>query len=454
MTDFRDRELAAALEALDVPAHRPGFDRRLRRRLAEERLAGGAGDRRRAVRTLRSRALRPVLGAAAAVVALVAIALPLAGRITGAEVASAAVIKTTVRDSLGALRSLSGVFVSSCSERGCPGKEGEVRWRFTLAARGDFRLVGPTDREAVTYDASTGLVRSAQRSASLGGGPLFYAERRGVAPGLPDLGPPTWLLPDTFGAFVGALLAAEDPRVREVEYEGRPAWRLDVDTVPNAIVPEFTGDRFELTVDRGTGLPVRVRELKNGALLRELRVESLAANPALAPDAFRLEFPDGAEVSRSDDGFRRVELDAVAGSVGYTPLVPAWVPEGYELAEVAVARQGSPTGTEAGNPPSRQVVSLSYRRGFDQFVVTTRLADDAGAGSGWSDPLATGEGFVDARETIAISRGALRGAWNELVLAPRGIPHLWAVDDELVTTIAGDLGRAELLRVAESLERR
>ncbi len=455
MTDesaqYRDRELGAALEALDMPAHGPGFHRRLSRRLAEERLAGGRRARSTAART---RFLRPVLVAAVAAVALVAIALPLAGRITGAEVASAAEIKTTVRDSLGALRSLSGVFVSNCSERGCPGKEGEVRWRFALSAGGDFRLVGPTDREAITYDAATGVVRSAQRSASIGGGPVFYAERRGVAPGPPDLGPPTWLLPDTFGAFVGALLAAEDPRVREVEYEGRSAWRLTVDTVPNAIVPEFTGDRFEITVDRGTGLPVRVHELKNGSLLRELRVERLAANADLESDAFRLAFPEGAEVSRSDDGFRRVELDAVAGSGGYAPLVPTWVPDGYELAEVAVAMQGGPTGTEAGNPPSRRVVSLSYRRGFDQLVVTTRLADVAGAGAGWSDPLATGEGFVDARETIAISRGALRGARNELVLAPRVIPHLWAVDEELVTTIAGDLGRAELVRVAESLERR
>jgi hypothetical protein len=31
------------------------------------------------------------------------------------------------------------------------------------------------------------------------------------------------------------------------------------------------------------------------------------------------------------------------------------------------------------------------------------------------------------------------------------IPHLWAQTDELVVTVGGDLSRAELVRVAESL---
>jgi hypothetical protein len=37
------------------------------------------------------------------------------------------------------------------------------------------------------------------------------------------------------------------------------------------------------------------------------------------------------------------------------------------------------------------------------------------------------------------------------VIVPRGIPHLWAKTERLVVTVGGDLGRAELVRVAESL---
>jgi hypothetical protein len=39
------------------------------------------------------------------------------------------------------------------------------------------------------------------------------------------------------------------------------------------------------------------------------------------------------------------------------------------------------------------------------------------------------------------------------VIEPRGIPHVWALADGLVVTVGGDLTRAELTRVAESLRR-
>ena len=46
--------------------------------------------------------------------------------------------------------------------------------------------------------------------------------------------------------------------------------------------------------------------------------------------------------------------------------------------------------------------------------------------------------------------GALAGARAELVLSPRGLPHVWTVDDRLVVTIGGDAGGEELRRMAES----
>jgi hypothetical protein len=456
---YRDEELGAALRELDVPEHRPGFHAELHRRLAEERLASPASRRRRARRTQLRWGLRVAAVAVAAAIVLIAIGIPRterSPRIAGPEVATAAEIKAQVRAALATMRNLSGTVVSDGPEKG-----DKRRWRFTLTAEGDFRLLGPTAEEGIAYDASVGVARSARRSASIGEDTLFYAERRGVAPGPPDLGPPTWIIPDEFGAFVRALLAAEDPRVQKIAYEGRPAWRLDIDVVPNAIVPDLSGDHLEITVDQGTGIPVRVLETNDGAFWREIRIEDLAVNADLPPDTFRLEFPPGAEVMRSDDGFRRVELGEVAPIVGYAPLVPASVPDGYELAEVSMARGAAPTGAEAANPLSRMVVSLSYRRGLDQFLVTMRLTRVPPEGEPelppaklWGDPLATGEGFVDEGEQLTIRRGALEGEEAELVLSPRGIPHLWALTDDLVVTVGGDLSRAELLQVTESLRRR
>jgi hypothetical protein len=258
-------------------------------------------------------------------------------------------------------------------------------------------------------------------------------------------------VPTELEAYVQALLAADDPSVREATYDGRPAWILAVDTVPNAIVPEFSGDRLEVTVDRATGMPVRVLETKEGRFLRELRIEGLALNADLPPGTFDLAFPPGAEVSRVDEGFRRVRLEDVQATVGYQPLVPQWLPEGFELAEVAVAPHGQPTGTEGGNPISRNVVCLSYRRGFEQVLVTTRAAE----GGPWSDPLATGEGFVDTPEHVVLGGGgALAGRSADVIVAPRGIPHLWAQTNGLIVTVSGALSRTDLIRVAESLDER
>ncbi len=437
----RDEELGTALAQLDVPEHRSEFHSELRRRLAAER---AAGRRRARVRW----GLRLGAAAAVAAIAIAVLGIPRTGRtprIGGAGVATAAVVKERVRSALLAMRNLSGVLVVDG-----PAQGGEQRWRFTLDAAGDVRLDGPAPGEVVTYDAATGIARSAERSASMGGDTLFYAERDGVAPGPPDQGPPTWILPTEFAAYVRAALAAGDPTVHEAMYENRPAWRLDVATVPSAIAPELSGDRFEITVDRGTGMPVEVVESKHGTPLRELRIEGLTVDRTLPADTFRLDFPAGADVMHSDDGFARVALDQVSATVGYRPLVPGSLPSGFRLARVAVAEESAPTGKEGGNPASRMVVSLSYRRGLDQVVVTTRLR---GSGT-WSDPLASPEGFTDSAQPVTVGAGALAGSEAHVVLSPRTVPHLWALTGKLVVTVEGGLDRAELVEIAGSLRER
>ena len=410
----RDERLGAALRELDVPEHRPEFHRELRGLLDAEHRA----------RRARRRWL-PVgaAAAAAATIAVVAIGIPRTHH-TGPQTASAAAVQARLRTAFAQMRNLSGVLVTD-------GK----RWTFTLDAAGDVRLEGPGAGEVITYDAASGVARSAQHSASLGGSTLFYAERDGVAPGPPDQGPPTWILPSELSAYVRAALAAGDPGVRDVAYDGRPAWQLDVATIPNQVAPELSGDHLQITVDRTTGMPVHVVERKNGTPVHELRIERLAVNSAVPAGTFAYAFPAGADVMKSDDGFRRVTLGRVKAETGYAPLVPSSVPAGYELAQVAVAR-------ESTSPASRMVVSLSYRRGIDQFLVTTRLRGT----TTWSDPLTSPDGFVDHPEHV--SAGDLQA---QLVVSPHATPHLWALTGDLVVTVGGDLSRAELLQVASSL---
>ncbi len=203
------------------------------------------------------------------------------------------------------------------------------------------------------------------------------------------------------------------------------------------------------------------RDEELGVALRQLEVPEhrpefhAELRRLLAHETFSLAFPAAAEPNDLEHGFGHVEPARVGQIVGYDPLVPAWLPEGYRPAEVAVHPGiGNPTGVEGSNPPSTDVVSLSYRRGLDQMLVTTRRRHVAGWPDAWTDPLATGEGYRDRPERVILGRGTLSGVEAKLLLVPRNAPHLWALGDELVVTVSGELGRAELVRVAESLEAR
>jgi hypothetical protein len=386
------------------------------------------------------------LVAAALAVAVVALAFGISrlGE-SSVDVATAAEVQAKIRAALGSSVRMQGRIVSAASDP-LTGDRVTRRWRFAMTGDGDFRLEELGGPSRIAYDSETGVERQLNSSASIGAG-LFASVRTGLAPGAPDQGPSVWILQRDLGAVVRALLAARDIVVQDVSYEGREAWRVDLPVRPNAIYAD--ADLLVVTVDQATGVPVHVVETLRGARRQEIRIEDLTLDAALPPDAFTLAFPPGVDVARTDYGFRRVALSEVGAAAGYAPLVPEWVPVGFTLADVAVAPDAAPTGTEAGNPPSKDVVSLAYRRGFDELVVTTRRA----GGRHWDDPLATGEGFVDHPKRVEIDSGALAGVAGRLLIAPRGIPHLWAIADGLVVTVSGDLGRAELLQIASSLGR-
>jgi hypothetical protein len=446
--DTRDEMLGAALRQLEVPEHRPGFESALLTRLAEDAVAS------RRPRHAPRRARRPAfrrgpwalgLAAAAAVVAVLVVTSTLPGTRPGT--ASAAEVRRAVARAWASAESVSGVLVSRAPS---VFEEGTLRWSFILTAEGDLRLDDLTRGGSVVYQADKGLERSLNPSESIPDGDvLFVSERRGVPPGPPDPGPPSSLLDRGLGSVVRALSAGGGGSVREVTYEGRPAWLLDTDIRLNLIVPELSPNHLRVTVDQETGFPVRVVATHDGEFVWETRIEDLEVDEPVPAGAFRLEFPPDAEVFRSDLGFRRVSLGELEGVVGYDPLVASWAPEGYELEEITVSKKGSPTGTEGSNPPVGGVVALSYRRGLDQFIVTTRpVGPDP---SLWGDPLASGEGFRDEPERVSFTSGALTGAEGEVLIDPLATPHVWVKTDRLVVTVSGDLSREELLRVAESL---
>ena len=467
----RDRRIGEALRGLDVPEHAPGFFDDLQEEMdmidaASETVPApvvrldARSRRSRTAGTQRRPGVRPWAFAAAAAV----VGVGLLAAVTGApqldprtlplgpQIASAAEIIENAGAAIAEMSALRGTLV--VREAGVDGAGGsESEWEFAVTARGDLRMSGRTTHdggalvEERAFDA-TERVEYAYTIDETGDGGSFGWKRTGLAAGVPDPAASDPLRRH-LGTLVRTLLEAEDPAVAESTYEGRPAWTLSAPVDPNRIAG-LGADRVEVTVDQATGLPVKVVESAGGTTVREITLTDVEVDPDLAAYDFALDFPEGVDVFEDDAGFRTVDAGTVAATVGYEPVLPAWLPEGFELAELTVATSARSTGTEGGNPLSEGVVSAAYRRGFDAIVVSTRLVgSNRGA---WSDPLALGEGFVEQPEILSITGGVFAGHEAEVLMDPRGVTHLWAVGEELVLTVAGDLARAELERVAGSME--
>jgi hypothetical protein len=445
----RDEQLGAALLQLDTPEHRPSFHAELERLLAAE----AAG--RRPVRRPRPRlrwGLRVAFAAAVGALAFVALDIVRSGDTPGpveVEEATAADVKVAVSAAIARAESLSGTYVSK--ERTPEGDRVDTtRGTFVLLADGSYHTKDGRREDA--YDARRRV--STLYDYGPGYDPFAHRARRLAA------GPPDSYTDSEFqrelGTVVRSLMTVNDNLpVQEIEVRGRRAWRISTPVRQDRLAgPPGSPDHVVIVVDQETGIPLRARWTQDGRLEEELRMTNVDVDADVSRSELRVRIPAGTELTRSNQGFQRVPLDGVEEVVGYAPLVPSWLPEGFELADVTVTEQGQPTGAEAMNPAAPGVVSMAYRRGFDAIFISTRVAIEPTGGAIWSDPLATGEGFVDNPEAVQLERGALSGVEANLLIVPLALPHLWALTDELVVTVAGDLSRDELIRVAESLEPR
>ncbi len=449
MKTVRDDRLGAALQQLETPEHRPSFHAELERLLAAE-----AAERPpvRKPRSTRRWALRVAFAAVVGAGAFVALDIVRSGDTPGpveVEEATAADVKVAVNAAIARAESLSGTYVSK--ER-TPESErvDTTRGTFLILADGSYHTKDGVQEDA--YD-------SRRRTSTLhdygpGYDPFAHRARR-LAAGPPDsLGYSDSEFQRDLGSVVRALMAVNDNLpVEEIEVRGRPAWRLSAPVRQDRLAGEGgSPDHLVVVIDQETGIPLRARWTVDGRLHEELRMTGVDVNGEVSRRDLRVPLPPGVRLTQSDQGFRRVPLEGVEPVVGYAPLVPSWLPEGFELTDVTVAEQGGPTGAEGMNPAAPGVVSMAFRRGFDSIFISTRVAVEPTGGAIWSDPLATGEGFVDNPESIRLERGALSGVEANLLIVPLTIPHIWALTDELVVTVAGDLDREDLIRVAESLE--
>ncbi|HZG96010.1 MAG TPA: hypothetical protein VEZ46_14990 [Mycobacteriales bacterium] len=481
-----DRDLGRRLRSLPVPDHGDEFFDRLRGRLAAESAFTGAPSYRgrsarvielsaarpQPVRRPPSRARRLVTLATAPAAAVACFALVVGGAVvvhrpgdrgtprpiesgTRWSADNRTVDRPDRADRLTAAapyesteRGLAIAFTTRASSRA-----GLVQssYQATVTPSGDYRLLRTAPRLEAAYSAEHRTRRLA-RAAGAGTAPVV--EQQDLPLGPPDgpaLSTPDRQLSRDLAAAVRAIAVEQPGRVSRGELMGRPVVTLDEPLEPGAGFTEGsqTVDRVRIVVDEQTGLPLEVRLTSAGALFREITVQSIDETP-VAPASLTPTAPDEVRPPATSLGHRPVPIDDVQSVTGRAPAVPRWAPDGFQLTGVTVAGSLPTTGS---NPASRDVVTLAYRRGYDTFTVTTRLTAPATgpAGDGWRNPLVDGTYLPDRTDPTPLVGGLLDGRTAHVGIYPLVWPHLWVEAEDLVVTVAGDLTRGELVRVAESL---
>lgn len=461
MNDDLDRRLREALRDLQPPS---ATDAERERVHAAVRAAAGAAEprpRRRRVFALLPRRPAVRLGLAAAVICVLIAAAALLGTpgSRGPESVSAAEVLQRALVAFSSGRTLQADVELTVVEWDMWQGTHEAltdRYRLTMRADGSYRLtlvgaprtgwfpegaVGLTDD--VAYDARTGTLGVHSRERGL-------IERLQYPMGPPD----RWagiITQYDFSAGVRALEAAGGAAVEVATYEGRPAWVVTCSLASGSSRPAVAqaSPLYVFTIDRATSLPVRFQAVQDEIVFVEVRYRDLRFDEPLPRGVFALDPPEGVDVTRVNEGFRRVDPSDAKSLDGYATLAPDAVPQGFTLVGAAAA-PGSTTAN--GLVEGRRVFALQYARGFDALTVTTRRVADAEYVAD-TDPFEPEPAWAKlVRHEVTLRTGPFAGATAMVVVAPKiTTPHLWAVKDGLLLTVAGTASERELVMIAESL---
>ena len=464
MDETRDAELGRQLEAVIEPDHGPEYWRDVRLQVAKasaEAQRSGLGRRLRAA--VAPRRVRLALAAAALIAAATVAVLVGVPRAPGPQTVNAA----HVLDRALAAYSSGHTWQADLVGKFFRGEMWETshpyvfrRFHMMRDADGSFRWTAfggtaPGSRMTgiETYDARTGVLRGGEPGRS-----WHVVAQYPLGP--PDTETSLLLGVDVsangvdFGATLRAVAASGTHRLDETVVDGRPAWTVTCTKGEMAGLPSSNVDWpvYTITVDKQTWLPVRFQDVTGGFLIADVRFRNVRIDEPLPRRAFTARPSPGLTVRRSDRGFRRVTLDEAVTAPGVTPLVPGFLPGGYELSRVAVAPH-SLTGNHVVR--ARHVFELQYTSGFDALMVSTRRIHDMYYTAD-DDPLddrADPTWSKLARTEATIASGAFAGATARIVVATMSSkPHLWAVKDGVLLTIAGGATAKELLAIAESLQ--
>ncbi len=153
---------------------------------------------------------------------------------------------------------------------------------------------------------------------------------------------------------------------------------------------------------------------------------------------------------------------------------PRWLPQGFGLSSGTAKDEESavdyPRDSDApATLVHRTIVSLCFRRGFDQAFVSMRvdprLYSSTTRGKGkdrvrtdTSDPFVRNMQpevaalWASHTDDVPLTGGGFAGATAHVVAEPDNWPHLWVRKGPYIACVAGDLTKEQMVRIAESLE--
>lgn len=318
-------------------------------------------------------------------------------------------------------------------------------------------------RAEVTFDA-----RSRTQTVTQAASPATTVREVGAWP-------PAWRLdahtPLDYQGLAAVVRSAVEDRdrgigIKPLEQGGRKVWRAAL-TLPGGWVVEAVVDQQSGIVtwysSTGPG-PSPESGTAGGSVHEEFTAKiDWAASQATASASPPASVPSSRPVTtvRERRFVYQPDLAAAAATLGFTPLEPTLMPDGYQLRAVATRyRSGTPEswlfgGAEelSAEPQTRRPneVDLLYTRGLTWATVTiARLAGDGRASEG-AKSLEGGLDGMLSHESGAVQYGALAGATAHTWLAAGG-PMLFVSNGEWAVRASGSLTRQELLSLAEGLK--
>lgn len=242
-----------------------------------------------------------------------------------------------------------------------------------------------------------------------------------------------------FVSIIGNYMNESDVSMLGVEeVDGRSAYVLEAR--PRTEENESgLASRTKVWVDRDTWMILKYNMYNNkGNLTTETEIRDLKVNTGIPDSEFKFEIPDGAEVKTVDldkvlKAPENLSLEEARQQASFEILTPEYIPDGYVLNSTMICENNYSVTEGQGS----ETVILSYQKGTEVFEIGENVFENKSE----ENP------FMEEAEKISINgkEGRYLNEFGTLKMLQ------WELGGVEIT-LSGSLGKAEMLKIAESIQ--